>query len=77
MIHELSIPINVGNHVLSKLPDLPTLKGKYKDMYEAYVKRIDENISDAKKHNEDTDLLEMEKVHIECFVRFLQEEYHG
>jgi len=73
-MRDIEIALKIGEYVASKMPTPPELKGKYKEWYEEYTKKADEDIEYCKREGIDYDDLEFEKLHIECFCRWLQEE---
>lgn len=71
---EIKIALDIGNRIIQEVGFFPELEGKYKEWYEEYTKKADEDIEYCKREGIDYVDLEFEKVHIECFCRWLQEE---
>jgi hypothetical protein len=75
---ELGMAIHIGNKVLKEVGEPAPLIGKYLQAYNKFNELfIEEDIKYLKENNslEYVDELETEKLHIECFCRWLQEEY--
>lgn len=75
---ELFVGQQIFEQIIKEVGEAPPIKGIYKSLYDEYCKvvlddiKYVEDVEDGDK--EMLDELEMEKLYIECFCRFLQEE---
>ena len=73
---EAGFAISIANKILSDVGEPEPLDGSYLEVYNKYCEKIDEDVVfQQKEYGKDTDIedLETERLHIECFCRFLQE----
>lgn len=76
--YQSALVLGIGIELLKGIK-IPPLKGNYKKAYNLYVKKINQSLKQLKKDapelyekaKEDT---EDEKMYIECFCRFIQDE---
>ena len=76
---DMYLALEIGKRLIKDIPKPQELKEIYLQAYKEYIKVIDEDIKEVTSwtktntRREALEELELEKLHIECFCRFLQE----